>query len=332
MGMREIERAASARRPRKSLQLGGCEREIRSDRVTRQAPSAPQAAGPGSSAVRLLTPSERFNWFDQVAMDPALSGLAVRLAVRIVTKYLQSDPKHPDCGWAWPSQELLARDLGASVEGLRKALLQLRGKHLHVREGSGCGRGNSTRYAPRLTSAGAQESPKASAAFPAAIPQPAAGVSGDTPPKQVGLLGAQKPQTAVAETPNFPPENPPTPVGTSPSDDSYPGILGSSRASERAPIAHRLPELPINSPSEWDFLWARRRIAQAGVWIDLEVEVERFRDHHLSKGSRYADWSARWRTWIGKAIGFAQERQDRQTTPRAQERRSGLAWAMEDHR
>jgi hypothetical protein len=332
MGMLEIERAASARRPQKGLQLGGCEREIRSDLVSRQALSAPQAAGPGSSAVKPLTPTERFKWLGQIAMDPALSALALRIGMRIVETYLQSDPKHPDCGWAWPSQERLARDFGVSVEGVRKALLQLRGKHLYVRKGSGCGRGNSTRYAPRLKSAGVQETPDASRAFPDEIPQPAVGVSDDKPRTQVGPLGKQKPPTAVAETPNFRSEKPPTSVGTNPGDDFYPGILGSARANQRAPKAQRPAELPINFPTEQDMLWAASRISQVGVRVDLEAEAERFRDHHLGKDSRSADWSATWRIWLSRAASFAEERQNRQITPRALDRKSAIAWAMEDQR
>ncbi len=263
-------------------------------------------------------------------MDPALSGLAVRIGMRIVTKYLQSDPEHPDRGWAWPSQERLAGDLGASVEGVRKALFQLRGKHLYVREGSGCGRGNSIRYAPRLIST--REVPDTRAALVDEIPQLAMEVSDDIPRTPVGPLGEQELPIAIAETPNFGPEKPPTPVGTNPSYDSYPGSLGSARANEGPPKVHRFAELPISSPTEPDILWARSRTAQVGARIDLDAEADRFRDYHLSKGSRYADWSARWRTWIGKAIDFAQERQSRAPASGAQDRKSALAWAMEGHR
>jgi len=34
----------------------------------------------------------------------------------------------------------------------------------------------------------------------------------------------------------------------------------------------------------------------------LEREVQRFRDHHISKGSLMADWSAAWRTWVGNYL------------------------------
>lgn len=34
----------------------------------------------------------------------------------------------------------------------------------------------------------------------------------------------------------------------------------------------------------------------------LEREAQRFRDHHISKGSLMADWSAAWRTWVGNYL------------------------------
>ena len=46
------------------------------------------------------------------------------------------------------------------------------------------------------------------------------------------------------------------------------------------------------------------RARQAGI-VDVPREIERFRDHHLAKGSVMADWGAAWRTWCGRAQGFA---------------------------
>lgn len=40
--------------------------------------------------------------------------------------------------------------------------------------------------------------------------------------------------------------------------------------------------------------------------VDLELETENFLDHHLSKGSKFKDWPAAWRTWIrNSATKFA---------------------------
>lgn len=35
-----------------------------------------------------------------------------------------------------------------------------------------------------------------------------------------------------------------------------------------------------------------------------EDEAQRFRDHHLAKGTSAADWRACWRTWMSRAVDF----------------------------
>jgi uncharacterized protein YdaU (DUF1376 family) len=39
--------------------------------------------------------------------------------------------------------------------------------------------------------------------------------------------------------------------------------------------------------------------------IGLAVELERFRNHHTAKGSRFTSWQAAWRTWCDKAVQFS---------------------------
>lgn len=46
------------------------------------------------------------------------------------------------------------------------------------------------------------------------------------------------------------------------------------------------------------------------------AEFVQFRDHHLSKDNRFADWHAAWRTWVGNALKFA----SRGSTGRVQRR------------
>ena len=37
---------------------------------------------------------------------------------------------------------------------------------------------------------------------------------------------------------------------------------------------------------------------------DIQDEADRFRDYHYSKQSRFRDWDAAWRTWIGNALRY----------------------------
>lgn len=72
--------------------------------------------------------------------------------------------------------------------------------------------------------------------------------------------------------------------------------------------ARRRPELPI--PENW--VPSERNIADAEARQlsaqRIDDEAERFRDYHLARGSRFRDWDAAWRTWIGNALKFAASR------------------------
>ena len=38
---------------------------------------------------------------------------------------------------------------------------------------------------------------------------------------------------------------------------------------------------------------------------EIHNEADKFRDHHLAKGTTFKDWDAGWRTWLGNARKFA---------------------------
>lgn len=40
---------------------------------------------------------------------------------------------------------------------------------------------------------------------------------------------------------------------------------------------------------------------------------EKFCNHHRAKGSRFADWRAAWRTWVGNQVDYSLQRNGRQT-------------------
>ena len=43
-------------------------------------------------------------------------------------------------------------------------------------------------------------------------------------------------------------------------------------------------------------------------WLNLESETEAFLDHHASKGSKFADWTRAWQTWIRNADKWGDQR------------------------
>jgi hypothetical protein len=50
--------------------------------------------------------------------------------------------------------------------------------------------------------------------------------------------------------------------------------------------------------------WAREHVPS----IDVDVETEAWRDHHLAAGSVFSDWDAAWRKWMRNAVKFQNER------------------------
>lgn len=60
-------------------------------------------------------------------------------------------------------------------------------------------------------------------------------------------------------------------------------------------------------PSDWEPSEGHRRLA-ASLKVSLDVEAEQFKDHHRSKGSKFKDWDAAFRTWLRNAAKFRDER------------------------
>jgi hypothetical protein len=98
-------------------------------------------------------------------------------------------------------------------------------------------------------------------------------------------------------------------------DDSVspPGELLEGREGKGKEVIARKPRktkskapqtvLPVDfAPNETGL----KRATEAG--LNVEREITRFRDHHTAKGTRFSDWQAAWRTWIGNAIEFGRGR------------------------
>ncbi len=72
--------------------------------------------------------------------------------------------------------------------------------------------------------------------------------------------------------------------------------IGSSKKTARRKPEMELP--PDWVPSERNIEDAESRQFSA---MEIQDEADRFRNHHLAKGSRFRDWDAAWRTWLGNA-------------------------------
>jgi hypothetical protein len=41
---------------------------------------------------------------------------------------------------------------------------------------------------------------------------------------------------------------------------------------------------------------------------EIDHEAHQFRDYHLAKGTRFRNWDAGWRSWLGNARKFSRDR------------------------
>lgn len=103
------------------------------------------------------------------------------------------------------------------------------------------------------------------------------GLNSDQPPSEV----SEGFPTPLPNLPNSPSKNPPKG-----------GQKGSPAKTEKR--AYRMPEDFV--PGEH----GKQAAAKAGMSPSVMLEqFEQFKNYHGSKGSRFVDWNAAWRTWCG---------------------------------
>jgi hypothetical protein len=73
---------------------------------------------------------------------------------------------------------------------------------------------------------------------------------------------------------------------------------------------------PARTALQPDFVppdeWRDYALAKHLTEIEAGQEWGKFRDHHLAKATKFADWNAAWRNWIRNAIEFKQRREERE--------------------
>jgi hypothetical protein len=108
-----------------------------------------------------------------------------------------------------------------------------------------------------------------------------------------------RPRKNPNETHGKPTGNPPVTHGEPTENPSLTQTKPIREEKRREEGDKRASALPHDfSPNETGLAKAK----EAGVNIDRELA--KFRDHHTAKGSKFKDWQAAWRTWVGMAVDF----------------------------
>ena len=123
----------------------------------------------------------------------------------------------------------------------------------------------------------------------------------------------------------FPPQKGGREEGRKGEEEKKQSIDCSKKADEKPEVPKKPKRQPPKSridpgwfPDEAGFEYA---VSEGIERMTVYDEVEKFKDHHASKGSLMADWPAAWRTWARNSVQYAAERQQRQ-----QSRERAQAW------
>lgn len=108
----------------------------------------------------------------------------------------------------------------------------------------------------------------------------------------------------------------PTPDPTRPEVAKATYIGGASASAEDAQPARRRAR-KTRLPDTWKPTPEHEQTARR-LHLDLESEVEDFRNHAQAQGRLLVNWDAGFRSWLKKSAEYAQERQGRQNTYRNQ--------------
>lgn len=118
------------------------------------------------------------------------------------------------------------------------------------------------------------------------------GISTDTLPQ---IIPESIPSGVPEDTARLPPGMLPRARAPSPKGKGGEGGEGDVREETKKT---KFPKLWTPTQPEKDY-WAKHV-----SWKSCREGFEAFRDHHLKNGSRFADWSAAWRTWTRKEVEY----------------------------
>ncbi len=77
-------------------------------------------------------------------------------------------------------------------------------------------------------------------------------------------------------------------------------------AAKAPPSKLKVPRALSSRPFPADWIPRSEEIAKGlASGLNVEFEVDAFRDHHTAKGSKFTDWNAAFRNWLRNAVKFS---------------------------
>ncbi len=252
------------------------------ERVNRDSWLRMRRANGRSRGARMSVRAMTFIWEHQ--RDRRGAELLVALAM--------ADCAADDGTHIFPSMATLARKARIGVRQARRIVGKLEKSGLLIREKSGAGRGNRPEWRMNLLIA---ENRTAMSGFTRSEKRsPASPFSSEK-------TGRPEPQNRTDGAPKTG-QNEPKPRGCLLHDPSGEPSKERERARDKSRTPARAPRKLLTAwPEKFELTPEMAAYAKARG-IDARAEFEALRDHCACNDERNADWSARWRTWVRRAV------------------------------
>jgi hypothetical protein len=265
----------------------------------------------------------KLTWLEGVAQDQSLSRLALRIAILMVTRYMNAK-------WrlAWPSAAKLADVLSAHPRNIQRAIEELVNAGWLSKSPGARGRANRYRLGTPLGYGASDVDVSSAVRRQRRWGYGASDVSGNVtgavltqePGKQPGNKRGHK---GHAPSPGDDLQEERQAGETSSKSSSGVSSQSSSRVSSSQRVhsssqqnrgsssnhgssrSSRDPNIPF--PPDWKFGPAELKVArEIAGWdpVHAEHEFNRFRDRHVAKGTLFRSWSAAWSKWCRDGLDF----------------------------
>jgi hypothetical protein len=224
--------------------------------------------------------AQKAAWLERIARDQAVTHLAFRLAY-FIGLYLNRIS-----GDAWPSQDLLAHELGVTRRGVQLALDTLvAGGHLVVERARG--RGHTNRYRPVL------ESGNANAHSPIDDTKGEAQFANSTTKMRTGEQEKANNRAIKCERPFA--------QTFSKRTLSKKNLEGETPAREQIGAKGKTRIPPDFAITPEHFAYAKSKGFDQAKATDMFAA---FKNNHAARGSEFASWDAAWCVWVDNEHKF----------------------------